>query len=143
MSHLEFPDARPSLLPILPCQFCLSGDSTDPFLLCLIHSLLYNPLMSPKLFLGGSSVDMQELTLSSPLGGHQRLQCVNGLQEPIWLPLSSSSQTIFSCLYNAPLQPSPVVLRLVVHTVWVLQEKLAQGLLELLPTILAAEGVYC
>ena len=35
---------------------------------------------------------MQELTLSSPLGGHQRLQCVNGIQEPIWLPLLARSK---------------------------------------------------
>ena len=60
MSHLEFPDTRSSLLPILPRQFCLLGDSTDPRFLCFIHSLLYDPLMSSKLLLGRSVVVMQE-----------------------------------------------------------------------------------
>ena len=86
---------------------------------------------------------MQEPAVGSSIGSYQKHQSVNGIQEPIWLPLPSSSQTLFGRLYNAHLQPPPVVLRLVIHTMWVLQEKLAQALLEFLPTVLAAQGVHC
>ena len=51
MSHLEFPDAHPSLLPILPRTLHLPGDSSDPRFLCLVHDLLDNPLILPNSFL--------------------------------------------------------------------------------------------
>ena len=37
---------------------------------------------------------MQEPAVGSSLGSHQRHQTVDGIQEPIWLPLPSSSQTL-------------------------------------------------
>ena len=117
-------NAHPSLFPILPCTFSLPDHSTDPRLLCLIHSLLHSSLMSSELFLVDCGASPQESTQGSSFGSHERHQCVKGIVEPVWLFLSGSPHTQLCCRHDALLQYFPVFFGRSALLVWVLHEAL-------------------
>ena len=133
LNHLCFPSFLAHSTSLMTLLIHASFASSTAF---------YNPLMLPKLLLGGSSVGMQEPAVGSFLGSHQRHQSVDGIQEPIWLPLPSSSQTLFGLLHNAPLQP-PQLSSGWSSTQWGCCMKSWHSLLKFLPTNLAAQGVHC